>query len=152
VITVRWLLIGLALAAPGHLLGADVYKWVDEEGAIHYGAAPPLGVDATRVRVSHGPGSPASRASDASDAEQAEQDADPAAGDAPAGEAGDQVNGVDPDEAARVCADARRNLQTLKTHGRVRERDAEGNVVVLTDEQKQDRINQAEELIETYCT
>jgi hypothetical protein len=148
---VRWLVLGIALTAPAHLLGADVYKWIDAEGMIHYGAQPPLGAEATRVKVSRGGGSSAVPAQSDATASDAAASPDDAAEDNSEGDGAGQTSGVDPTEAAKVCADARRNLETLESYARIRERDAEGNVVVLTDEEKQARIAQAKELIETYC-
>jgi hypothetical protein len=148
----RWLLLGFALLIPGHLPAADVYKWIDEEGAVHYGAQPPLGAETTRMKVSSGGGS---HVNGAADSEEATSDGEDDAAQSPAD--GDQQSAAaeppetDPEQAAKICADARRNLQIMETHGRVRERDGEGNVVVLTDEQKQARINEANELVEAYC-
>jgi hypothetical protein len=146
----RYLLLGLALLIPGHLVASDVYKWIDEDGAVHYGAQPPLGANTTRMKVSSGGGSRASTA----DAEQGASDEDDSAQSSAEGDqqsAAAEQPETDPEQAAKICADARRNLQIMETHGRVRERDGEGNVVVLTDEQKQARIDKANELVEAYC-
>lgn len=142
----RWLLLGLALLAPGHLPASDVYKWLDDEGAVHYGAQPPLGAKTTRMKVSSGLG--AGSAQDAQTSEGGE-DADSPPGEEPTGK--DKQAAVDPETAASACADAKRNLDILETHGRIRERDGDGNITVLTDAQKEDRINQAKALIEAYC-
>lgn len=143
----RWLLLGFALLVPGHLPASGVYKWIDDEGVVHYGAQPPLGAKTTRMKVSSG-GSVGAAQSAAEDGKDSE-DADSTPAEEPAGN--DQQAAHDPQAAAAACADAKRNLDVLETHGRIRERDNDGNITVLTDEQKQDRIKQAKALIETYC-
>jgi hypothetical protein len=46
-----------ALAAPA--MAADIYRWVDEKGAVHYSnGAPPSGVRATKIEVDAEPRAP----------------------------------------------------------------------------------------------
>lgn len=37
------------IALPGGVVAADVYRWQDDDGVVHFGSNPPTGVDAERV-------------------------------------------------------------------------------------------------------
>lgn len=47
-----WMLAGLLFAAPGH---AQIYRWVDEHGNVHYGDCPPPECEGVEVPPAPGP-------------------------------------------------------------------------------------------------
>jgi len=49
----------LTFVAGGTFAQQTVYKWVDEDGVVHFGDAPPEGVTAERITTSAAPQSPA---------------------------------------------------------------------------------------------
>lgn len=138
------LLLALGIALPA--AAAEVYRWTDAQGQVHFGATPPRGVSAERVdlRVSR-PASGGDRA---------------AAGSAPSagGSAGDGT----PDEPVspqrdvaferQQCEAARNNLEVLRNGGTNRRfRDADGNVVRYTEEELAREIARLEEIASRYC-
>lgn len=143
----HWTIIAtLALALPAGAWAEETYKWVDEEGSVHYGGQPPLGSQPEKVRVYRGggdAGAPAPSYGEADGGGQTESQA--AAG------ADQAAAEVDPERAAAICDQATRTLEILESRGRVRERDESGNIVVLSDEQKRAREDKARELIDEYC-
>jgi hypothetical protein len=58
------LLLALILSAVATVASADIYKWVDEEGNVHYCDTPPEGVDYERVDIASAPCEQASSADD----------------------------------------------------------------------------------------
>lgn len=135
------LLLTVALALP--VGAAEIYRWTDGSGQVHFGATPPRGVDAevVDVRVSRPATTPAES---------------PGAG-TPAG-GGDTAGGepVVPERdlafERRQCATARENLELLRNGGTNRRfRDPDGNVVRYTEEQLAREIDRLERLEAQYC-
>lgn len=138
--------------------GAKVYKWVDSEGNVSYSASPPKDAQAEELQVPTGAPPRAAPADD--EAEQAARgEATPTAGDdaieTPEGETAE----LSPEQQAAErelnqanCKIARQNLKTLnEMPARVLERDAEGNVVRLGDDEIAQRRERALQNIEKFC-
>lgn len=128
------LLLALALAATG--LQAKVYKWVDDQGQVHYGAQPPAREQAQEMKVRSAPPAP-----------QAAEN-DPAKQPPPEGE--DQARQRDP-ALEKNCEMARSNLAVLQDPANRRFRTEDGAVTYFTDEQRQARIEQARQYLEDFC-
>lgn len=97
---------GLALAPAA----ADVYRWVDEHGQVHFGDRPPADKDSERVKTRPPPSAPTPAA--APSLGQAKDEA-PAAGEAQA------TLPPDPGGRAERCATIREKIAYLQTHPRV---------------------------------
>lgn len=102
------MIVGLALAPAA----ADVYRWVDEQGQVHFGDRPPADKDSERVKT-RPPASAPTPAAAPSLGGQAKDDA-PAAG-----EAGAPSPPPDPGGGAERCAAIREKITYLQTHPRV---------------------------------
>lgn len=125
----------------------SVYRWTDESGIVHYGATPPLGVEAELVKAG-GPGS--------------SSDGD---GGAPAGATDAEGNPVDaeaaqpevklsPEMQARkdaMCKEERERLATLQKPGRIRMKAPDGSIKYLSMEEVQAEINTTKKVIEDTC-
>lgn len=138
-IVVTFMLVGMAGASD------QVYRWLDDDGQVQYGAVPPQGVDATRVDL---------RASGSGD--------DTEAGGETAERTGDRSSAVDDDEAddARPdpdglraeCRQIRRDLETLResdTNRRFQRED--GEVVRFSEEELAVEIERREDFVAAYC-
>ncbi len=121
------------------------YKWIDQNGRVTYGDHPPLGVKAEEIRISTGTssatGSSSVETSVAGDTESKTQPDTTTA----------VASGPSPEEAQRLCEQARSNLEILQDHALIRQTDADGNVLILDDSQKQEQINTARTIIQRYC-
>lgn len=143
---------------------AKFYKWTDAQGVTHYSADPPPASanKASEVRVR-------SRQADEAEADQAEAAGDgaqpaaagksaaaakpAAAAKETAGEAKDknETAAKAPEQYAEKCKQFRSNLQSMEEHARVKETDAKGEVKVLTDEEKNARLDVTRRQIKAFC-
>lgn len=127
---------------------AEIYRWVDSNGKLHFSDQPPEG-SASSEEVSSKM-SPINRDSSAEETQKLQQ----------------VFQGETPEEQAfqnqqkaqqqrqdqnvkRACQQARYNLQVLK--GRVYFEDADGNEIIVTEEQREQRANQLAKEIRRHC-
>ena len=54
-------------------------------------------------------------------------------------------------EVKRRCTAARQDLATIQARGQLKERDEQGNVRFVGEEERQQRIKQAKKQIKEYC-
>lgn len=132
---------------------AELHKWTDVNGKVHYSdQALPSNVQAETLRVSpvtqdQGAGdAPAEktyveREAELKKARLAKQKVEQKAA---------QQQAIAQEEAAN-CSAARQNLRTLQDGGRLMEINANGERSFLTDEQRQQRIQKAQEVINGVC-
>jgi hypothetical protein len=141
------LLFGLA---PTLLWAASqtTYKWIDQNGRVTYGDHPPLGVKAEEIRISTGTSSASESAPDEAGTAEATE-SEPRQDNKPASTP--PASGPSPEEAQRLCEQARSNLEILQDHALIRQTDADGNVLILDESQKQEQINTARTIISQYC-
>jgi hypothetical protein len=152
--TVCKLMFPLALAGSLALgttpLQADVYKWVDSSNQVQYTQAPPpAGVEFTRIGSKSTPTqSPAEAGSGLEErikaSEEQKQQKEKAANTA-----------EQQAEIARIsrqnCITARNNLEQLGRSGQIRYRTGEGEVLRLSEEDRQKRIEEAQGQVKEFC-
>lgn len=137
-----------ALSTSFAVSATATYKWTDEQGNTVYSQQPPAQGEYERLDIrtgtaTQGGGSQQGAASSAAesileDAKQAEKQADVEAQQARAEEIRRQN-----------CEVAKKNLQVYTVYRRIR--DEEGNVKVLGDEERQQKIEEAKQQIEEFC-
>ncbi len=142
-------LLALALTLAAASANAEMYKWTDPDGKTQYGQFPPPGVQVERIAPSgtthkvepQDTGSPQQRLQELEEQQkkQGEQAAEAAAA--------QQRQHV----RQQNCEIARNNLAVLKEGGHNRVRLPDGTVSYLTDEQKQQRIDEASQQIKDNC-
>ncbi|WP_226666275.1 DUF4124 domain-containing protein [Microbulbifer aggregans] len=149
------LILGLGLAASTHADG--IYRWVDENGVVHFGSQPPK---AKQVEVIKEPKSARykqwQQAQDALvEQKQVSTDSQVEKAPAPAAKSEEQQqseqNRAELAAQAQRCASAQQRLQELHSHPRIREVDANGNYRMLPEEERQQRIQQAKQVIQDNC-
>ncbi len=128
---------------------ADIYKWVDEDGNVHYTSKPPLddGVEVENIKPL--PQFDSSGAVDALREKQA---------------IGEAVDTYKEDTAAlkeskkkraavrkENCEKLRAKLANVQSRGRIKGVDEEGNITRTTEEERQRRIRDAQEKIKIWC-
>ncbi|MDQ2693943.1 MAG: DUF4124 domain-containing protein [Pseudomonadota bacterium] len=156
------------LAAAGILAGlilstapaprADIYKWKDEDGNVHYTATPPpAGEYEVFGRSSTPPAAPAGEGAPEPDSDPAAAEPPPDAEPPPAPEIQDEppaaIQPIDDQAAQRdeYCQRARTNLDILENYEVVSRPDDQGQPVVLDDEQRQQALRQARKDVEYFC-
>lgn len=154
------LILGMGLAVSAQADG--IYKWVDENGVVHFGSQPPK---QEQVEVVKAPKSDRFKqwqqeqnaltaqrklttASDASSTDTPEAQPQTQEEQQPA-----QADTSDAEKAARAqrCRSAQQRLQELQSRPRVREVDASGNYRVLPEEERQQRIQQTKDVLQNNC-
>jgi hypothetical protein len=153
--------LALVLVAVPLLLGADFYRWADADGVVNYSQRKPEGVESARMRADTGQrvtvdgGVPAATPASALPAATA---AGPTAvtSHAPLENAEATAPGMpSAQELAKqrneLCKSARAVLEQLTSRGRVRVRDEDGTARLLTEDERQERIGQAERSMANHC-
>ncbi len=133
----------LLLLVSGLVQAAGIKKWIDEEGVVHYGDAPPLQVQTEPVSVSRppsNPGKPLPRLK----IDQAGKNnvARGGAGATPI---------ANEEEARKICERARKDLQIIETSTRIRLKQADGSERYMSKEEIEQRRDKSEKLIKKYC-
>ncbi|HEU0220523.1 MAG TPA: DUF4124 domain-containing protein [Gallionella sp.] len=154
----KFLLILLVLASTNAF--AELSKWVDADGKVHYSdQPPPANVKAKTLRVTSEAAAPASAggavaaSAPAAPKTIAEREAELKKAQQAKKEAADKAA----QEQARIetekanCAAAQQNLRTLQEGMRIVEIDAKGERSYVDDEQRRQRIEKAQQGIKTYC-
>jgi hypothetical protein len=145
----------IALTAIAVSATADMYKWVDESGEIHYSDQPPPPNAKLKEHVkAPPPAQPGSNATPAaapnSTAEQdmafrkrqAERDK---------AEAAQQAKLEDAETARRNCEQARNNLAGLQARSHATKYGPNGEIVYLTDEEIASAIVEAQTVMNSWC-
>lgn len=129
--------------------GGGIYRWVDEKGVTHFGEKPPAPGVGEKIRVnSQNPSSTPKQESDASTPNSS----------ADAGKGAPSEPALDPEVAKaqaeitkKNCEIYTTNLRVLKESARIREAAADGQVKMLSEEEKQSRIKEAEKYLADNC-
>ncbi len=140
-----WLCTALmALTLVGAAASAETfYKWQDAEGVTHYGALPPIGVEAEPVNTRTGSGTAAVTPAPAVAEPRQEQEA--------FAEQLDATRKARDAELAKACADARAARLSFEAKHRIRLKQADGSYKMLSQEEKMAEIEKIDQQIEDYC-
>jgi len=131
----------LLLAAP--LAGAQVFKWTDAKGTVHYAQTPPpAGTRYSRVTVTGSVEPIAPPPSDASPAEPTSAD-DAASGDRPMADT--------PANRVKLCRSLQGNLATLKGSGPV-VMEVDGRQQVMDAAQRKQQLAATKAQYRQYCS
>lgn len=129
-----------------------IYRWVDENGVTHYGEKPPekeVQVDKIKTRKDY--------SSDAKAARQALEEKRKArdeASTAPATTKNEDAERVIAERKKKLeegCKTAKKNLEVLSTHGRVKETAEDGTPKYLSEEEHADRIRKTTQYLNDNC-
>ncbi|GGY46115.1 hypothetical protein GCM10011297_18680 [Bacterioplanes sanyensis] len=131
----------MALWLPAHMVLAEkIYRWVDENGQVHFSSQPRRGVDQDRYDVRIDRVEPP--------AEQTETETD--SNETPQQETA-ATSGVDDAQAKELCDNARRVKDLISTNFSRRYRQEDGSVRPLTDEERKSKLETANQRIKDYC-
>ncbi len=123
---------------------ATLYKWIDENGVMHFSEHPPAGVaNVEKVRNHTARGnSPVQYNAPSTQSESAEEQTINT-------EAGQQR---DPTIQKARCETARKNLDSLSTFVRIREKDENGELRFLSEEEVAERRKTFKDIVEKECS
>jgi len=132
----------LMLAVSTSLNAGAIHKWVDDNGNVHYGDAPPTKTTSKSVRVQSAPSDPGKalpRLKTSTDA--SEQTA---------GGAGKEEK-VSVEQASKICASAKADLEIISTSNRIKLQAADGSVRYLSDEEIAERQASSQTEVDRFC-
>jgi len=141
----------MALTASGGVFAGEIYKWIDEDGNVHYEDRPSGAASEQRLALSYKPtdsGAVQQRV-EAQEEWQAAMAEARAESDAEAQKAEDAK--AEAEANRQKCENYRAQLQTIQQSLRLyREKDGEREY--LDDTQREEASTRAQELIAEYCT
>ena len=138
----RFAIVPILLLA-GAVHAGSIHKWVDEEGNVHYGDAPPVSAKTENVRVQSAPSNPGRALPRLGDN----------AGDenAAGGTAAANDDTVPADQAKIACEQAQEDLKVIGRSSRIKLRAADGSERFLSTEEIAERKERAEADIKRFC-
>lgn len=131
----------ITAAMLGIIIGAgSVYKWVDDDGNVHYGERPPEEEqkDAEQVRIQKGP-----------DTDEAADESDTRGDDG--GDDGNEDSGPNDAIQKKQCELSREILQRYQDAKFLTKEGEDGEKRRLTEEEKQAEIQRVKNDVEKYC-
>jgi len=123
---------------------AGIYKWVDENGQVHYGEEPGSS-DAEKLQIRQNE-TTAPRTIRKTEGENSEQ-----ATEKPAEPAKDEEPKISKKEKQKLCQESKNDYAAISSRGRMREINKKGEYIYLTEEQRQQRLAAAKKKQREYC-
>lgn len=139
----------LAIALTTSVHASEVFKWVDDDGVTHYGERAPKDKDYSMIKTY---GEVPSGAEEAKQRLE-QQRTDKKAGDKKKIDYAEQKKAADQQAMIRAenCKGAQNNLKTIQENARVRLLGEDGEFRYLSEEERQNQINNAKEMITANC-
>ncbi len=129
-------------------LYAEVYKWVDENGQVHYGEQPGNnGAEKITIRQNETTKPRPINKAEEDAAESGKKNTDQQA------EEFGEWEEVPPSqkEKRKLCNEAKSDLAAINSRGRMREINEKGEYIYLTEQQRQQRISAAQKKQREFC-
>ncbi len=135
-------LVFLVALVSSSLYAGEIRKWIDEDGNVHYGDAPPSSVSSQSVRVIGAPSNPGKPLPRLSTSESAPETA-----------SNDSSSSKVPEDQAKLaCDQARGDLQVINTSSRIRLKNADGTSRYMTTGEIESRRESSEKDIAEFCS
>lgn len=138
------------LLGSGAAPAEKIYKWTDADGNVHYGSEKPADAPAEKMQVDTGL-TGANTGAEALDKLKQEADDEARRIKEEGIPAQPPVPALPAKEVKRRCAAAKQDLATIQSRGQLKERDQQGNVSFVSEEERQRRMQQAKKQIKEYC-
>ena len=141
----------LVLSVGGTAVAEDIYKWIDEDGNVHYEDRPSGAVSEQRIQMTYNRTSNnavQSRVNSFNESQQVRRDAGKAADEEKSATAEKRA---EKEQRQQKCVDTRAQLKRMLEARRLYREDADGERVYLDDDGREEARERAEELITEYC-
>ncbi len=129
---------------------AEVYKWVDEDGKVHYGDAPPTQGNSATIRTDPPPSDTAVDQS-RNRLDTLREQAAVLNKEREEREKKKEANEQEKTEQRQRCLQAKNDLRVAEFDGRVFHWDEQGNRVYLEDDERAAKRARAQKEVDTYC-
>lgn len=147
-----------AVLFTGQLAAEKIYKWVDDKGQIHYSSKKPVGQEAETMKLKKAPKAPAKTVTESDDQakNKDEENKDVESADAKAkakakAEAAAQLAEADKVNNKKQCDLATKNYAALNATVRVSRKNAQGETVRMTDDERVNALQTAQQAMKQYC-
>ncbi len=128
---------------------AAMYKWIDDQGQVHYSQYPPRDRQVQTIVPPPPPATPAAEAQKKLEETLRGLDETRKAREASEQKATDEA--AEAERNRRNCAAAQANLERLTTGGRKKIVGEDGVAYYMTEEERQKRVQEARDQIDKYC-
>ena len=135
-------LIYLILTVSTSLSAGTIHKWVDENGNVNYGDAPPNSAKSENVRVQSAPTNPGKALPRLGTSD---------SGAATNSDVATKQKQENEQQASIVCENARQDLQVITNSSRVRLKQADGSTRFLSADEIAERRAAPESDVDRYC-
>ena len=153
-LSLQWVAAALAMAMTAGLLADEVYRWVDEDGVVHFGDRAQGIPNAEVVNVPSGPSRQAEAPPPTTPAApQAEADSEPSYAQQRR-DARAEARRKAAEERRQIeatCTEARSRVAALEPSTKVLVEDEQGNVVRMEDERRLELLHEAKAYIANNC-
>ena len=133
---------------------AGVYKWTDENGQVHYGERP-MNADAEKIKIRQNETTKPRIATKAEDEDGKNSDSKNPDGKDDKKTAEKAPEPVEPTiskkEKRKLCAQAKSDIASISSRGRMREINKKGEYNYLSEKQRQQRLSAAKKKLREYC-
>lgn len=140
----------LALAGSGAALAGDIYKWVDEDGNVHYGDKPNV-AQAERMAIESRPTDPSQVSAETQSLMASREAAAERRTEMDTAAAEQAELRAQAEQRAQQCSSARAQMQRMITARRVYQEDENGERVYLDDAERDAARERVENQINEYC-
>lgn len=132
---------------------AQFYKWTDEQGVTHYSADPPPKSVGNASEVKVKTRLPADSEAATSNLEKQRADSKKADKAAPKKDDAAPAAATKPSQEryAEKCKNLQSDLKTMEEHARISVTDDKGEVRSLTEEEKQQRVDDTKRQVKAFC-
>ena len=141
----------LTLTVSGAALAGDIYKWVDEDGNVHYGDKP-VGAQSERMAIESRPTDQARVTAQVHARTEARAQAREAEAAAAAEGPSEEELRAQAEERRRNCEKSRADMQRMVTSRRLYREDENGERVYLDETEMQATRQRVEEQINEFCS
>jgi len=135
----------LTLLLSTSIQAGSIQKWVDEEGNVHYGDAPPISAKTEQIKIQ---GVPTNTGKALPRLNTGGSEGEPASGN---NETEIDSNGLPKDDAQIACDRAKEDLKVIKRSKRIKLRSADGTSRLMTPEEIEERRKNAEADVKSFC-
>lgn len=132
-------------------LAQKIYKWVDENGQVHYSSKEPLDKKSERMKIKTQKAQSVTTKPE-SDENEEENDSEKDAEEEVDPKTKKELEAMDKKNKKRMCAQAKANLKSLQDSPRVVQKDPKsGEMVRLDDNQRISALKNARKNIKEFC-
>ena len=127
------------------------YKWIDERGVTHYGSQPPSAYIDSAIKINVSSSTPSGKAAAQTKINARKQKLEEKPPVDKANSVEQQAQKKRDESNKKNCEIYRKNITLIEQNNRIRETNAEGAVVMLSEEEKQARLKKAKDFITEFC-